>query len=86
MVIGLTRLGLELTIYRTRCADANHYTTNVVPFNLVLVSTTKEKEGRVMRQSMFYKGFCELETVVAFIRSIRPEKIIVKWKYLQEEY
>jgi hypothetical protein len=23
-----------------------------------------------MRQSMFYKGFCELKTVVAFIRSI----------------
>ena len=30
LVFGLTRLGLEPTIYRTRGKHANHYTTDVV--------------------------------------------------------
>jgi hypothetical protein len=30
IVSGLTRSGLELTIYRTREKHANHYTTNAV--------------------------------------------------------
>jgi hypothetical protein len=30
IVLGLTRSGLEPTIYRTRCEDANHNTTDAV--------------------------------------------------------
>ena len=30
IIFGLTRSGLEPTIYRTRCEHANHYTTDAV--------------------------------------------------------
>jgi hypothetical protein len=33
IVFGLTRPGLEPTIYRTRCEIANHYTTEAVFLN-----------------------------------------------------
>jgi hypothetical protein len=34
IVFGLTQLGLEPTIYRTRSEHANHYPTDVVHFSL----------------------------------------------------
>ena len=37
LVFGLTRPGLEPTIYRTRCEHANHYATD-------FVSSVKEEE------------------------------------------
>jgi hypothetical protein len=33
IVFGLTRSGLESTIYRTRSENANHYTTDAVNIN-----------------------------------------------------
>jgi hypothetical protein len=33
IVFGLTRLGFEPTIYRTRGEHVNHYTTDVVRYN-----------------------------------------------------
>jgi hypothetical protein len=38
LVFGLTRPGLEPTIYHTRGDHANHYTTDVVVFNIYLLS------------------------------------------------
>ena len=34
MIFGLTRPGIEPTIYRIRDEHANHYTTNAVYFEL----------------------------------------------------
>ena len=34
IVLGMTRLGLEPTIYRTQGEHANHYTTDMVDFTL----------------------------------------------------
>ena len=38
IVNGLTRLGLEPTIYRTRNKHANHYTNDVVILYMYLIS------------------------------------------------
>ena len=45
IIFGMTRLGLEPTIYNTRVEDANHYTTvAVTPCDRVLISMQNMSE------------------------------------------
>jgi hypothetical protein len=42
IVFGLTRPGLKPTIYRTLGKHANHYTTDVVSYSLMLGTFNRE--------------------------------------------
>jgi hypothetical protein len=44
MVFGLTRPGLEPTIYRTQGEHANHYTTDVVRWILICLIVVQENK------------------------------------------
>jgi hypothetical protein len=58
IVFGLTRSGLELTIYRTRDEHTNYYTIDVVEVDLVFVIVLY----------IYYMILCDFIPVVCFAK------------------
>ena len=82
----MTWSGLEPTIYHTRREHANHYTTNVVKLNLILVYVTREydryiKVNRQLRQTIQYVGQRPLVLI-----HVLSSKCLVGILWLRETY
>ena len=73
IIFGLTRSGLELTIYRTQGEHANHYTTDAVTMNRHYIQMNNTLCACTIQRHPFYNLWVScLETAWAAVPKINP--------------
>ena len=64
IVLGLTRPGLEPTIYRTRGEHDNHYTTDDVELNKKMVHKTQDTKLKIEQHEPYNKPTLLLDFIL----------------------